>query len=58
VHDVFYTQTKKVPSKAHPFDGTLHNICMICTFCWADTILLRKWWRTDLWKWKIALVWK
>jgi len=55
---MFSTHKQKIPSKAHPFDGTLHNICMICTFCWADTILLRKWWRTDLWKWKIALVWK
>jgi len=41
MHDVFYAQ-KKSPLKNPFFGGTLNKICMICTFRWADTILLRK----------------
>jgi len=28
---------------------TLHKICMIPTFRWADSVLLRKWLTTDIW---------
>jgi len=48
-HDVFYAQTKNPLQKSH-FGGTVHNIFMICTFCCADTILLRKWLTMDIWK--------
>jgi len=49
VHDVFYAQTKNPP-----FGGTLHKICMIFMFSYADTILLWKWLTMDIWKKKFG----
>ena len=54
----FSTHKQKIPSKTSLFWCTLHKVCMICTFCCADTILLRKWLTTGIWKWKYSLVWK
>ena len=50
----FRRTNKKSPLKYPLFGGTLHKICMTCTFRCADTILLRKWLTMDIWKWKIV----
>jgi len=36
--------------KNHVYSDAVHTICVICMFLCTDTILLRKWLTTDVWK--------
>jgi len=44
----FLRTNKNFPLKNPLFGGTVHEICMLCMFRCADTILLRKWLTMDV----------
>jgi len=46
----FSMHKQNILSKNSLFGGTVHKICIICMFCCADTILLRKWLTMDIGK--------